>query len=536
MKFSLYIKATGIIATILLSLMTSGCGSSGNGGGSSQSANKIEAAFLRSASEFGIPYRILLAVAYLESGMSPESSSALYLAEGSSENVDSKELRFGQSAFGIPLDDFNFEEGEDTSGLEAQVRGYARYIREKLDRENIKLSVNPVTSEDKIQWLLKIAEFHRQSKINSSSLHALFSRELVQVLNNGFYWQDPNTKMTIRLNPEAPEIRISELSDRTKRSLNIFTQTGDAGAQKLQLLVLSQPQTNNPKNITFVHCPLTASACLAMQDYAEDETRLGAHFIVPNTMTPDVLDHAIQVRGLDEAVDITGTYGDTVQVNNSIVVMLTGNSGRYVDGVRLRANPTWVTEEQLQAAGLLVNRLCNILHNQNFNKVRECVATGGDLGINYWHQGKSKVYRWGDVADFDQTIFESYMQMPEQKGGVAFDFPGRRVQYRAGENINFSVNFDTSAKLLVLQRMVRCRDNRVVWFSEYSAQFNSVTRHGIQQKQIYDAGPNHNGDQFLRALVYRGTDELLGWATVKLQITNFDEEYDSVPTAPAECN
>lgn len=488
------------------------------------SMGKVEAAFLRSSNESGVPARLMLAISYLESRISPEYASAFYLEPGAEEAKVAKGLRLTQSAFGLPLSTFGLEQGADASKVEIQADKYGKWVKSKLI--DMKLDPHPTTSEDVVQWILRLAELHRDPKTNKSNFRALFAREVIHTLNQGFLWQDPRTGELLKFTKQDPSIKLSDLKPATKKQLELTTLTGDVpGTRYFQLGHTAQPKGNVPRRIEVIHCPLALSACLMLQDSSDDEVRIGAHFAIPDVIGPETLERVLQIHDLSEVVEITGNEGQVNEVKDAIVIMLTGNSGRYVDGVRLRANPEWLTEPQLQLLGTAINDICGEIHADNEEARAKCSAIEGKDAPIFYSQGNSKVYQWSQIADYEASIFSSYVKEPGRKAGTAFEFPDDRRQFHAGEPLSFALNFGNNARTLVLQRLVRCPDERLAWYSEVTVHPTSQVRWDFSNLIRWsDSGPNRNGEQFVRAMVYAAQDVLLGWATDSIHITEFEKD------------
>lgn len=530
-------KLVGLSVSFCCLATFAGCGQKKEKDDGGPAVGKAEAGFLRSANESGVPARLMLAVSYLESRISPEYATAFYLAPGSDDPKLAKGLRLTQSAFGLPLSTFGLEQGADASKVEVQADRYAKWVKSKLG--DLTLASHPTTSEDTVQWILRLAELHRDAKINKRNLQALFAREVINVLNEGFIWQDPRNGEVLRFPKEDPAIRLSDLTPATKKQLEIATVSGEVpGTRYFQLAHTAQPRGNVPRRVEVIHCPLALSACLMLQDSTDDEVRIGAHFAIPDVIGPEVVERVLQIHDTDEVVELTGNEGQVNEIKDAVVIMMTGNSGRYVDGVRLRANPSWLSESQLQMMGTAINDICGNLHQSNEDDRAKCIATEGRDGPTFYSQGNSKVYQWSQIADYDATIFNSYIREPGRKAGTAFEFPDQRHQYHAGESLNFALNFGSNAKMLVLQRLVRCPDQRLAWYNEVSVQTRTQGRLDFSPFLLhwYDSGPNNNGEQFLRAMVYGSSQkELLGWATDNVYITDFEKE-GVAPIAPAACD
>ena len=226
---------------------------------------------------------------------------------------------------------------------------------------------------------------------------------------------------------------------------------------------------------------------------------------------------------LDQLVQLVDVYQD------AMVVILVGNSGRYVQGKRIPAIPTWMTGNQLRLLGGLVNDICARLATDNKIDFNACISTGGANGVRFRNPA-GEDYRWGDIPDFDETIFKAHIS----NGGAlqdstAFEFAGERRQFNAGQKVPLTLRFGPRAKLIEIESLVRCSDQRVVWAPEQTVQVRSLTKRTIEVEKN-DSGPNDNGDHFFRARVLGVNGEVIGWAIDRIYLTNYEKAGNVAPS------
>ena len=199
---------------------------------------------------------------------------------------------------------------------------------------------------------------------------------------------------------------------------------------------------NIPTGILVTHCPFEVSTCLAMQNQKTENSsvvRLGAYYIIPSDT--ESLKRPIKILPHREPVKLTDPQGGIMTITNRIVIMLTGRSGRYVEGIRKHANPTWMTDYQLKQLGKLTDSICQLISSENSAaNLDKCKSFAGEQGVRVFH-GRGEVYRWGDVPDYDASLFKNYISNPETLDGlVTLNFPGNKL-YNAGDNVSVTTEF-----------------------------------------------------------------------------------------------
>jgi hypothetical protein len=511
------------------------CGPSkkaGNGEGAKPAP--VEAAFSLSARQGGIPVRFLMAVGYLESRLTPQNATANYVALDNATDPVARGTVMTQTAFGQTFEALGLDPAmEDSQALEVQIRAYSEWVRTQV--ASLNLPANPRTPEEKFYWIENLANLQRRGITQRRNVQILFARELIRVLNEGFVWQDPRDGSKIALDPETPPIDIEKFPENGRNWLTMVELDSQVGlsASFLPLASASWDDEfeNVPRRIEVIHCPLSLSGCLELQSRgAESDIHLAAHYVIPafvqSPKEKDIINKVVQIAEHKKALILTNNRGESYPVTDAIVIALVGNSGRLVAGERQPAEPTWFSDRQLRFLGQLVVDLCQYMSQKTPEAVRyeACIATTGDLGVQFRHQGDSEEYRWGDIPDFDRNIFEAYIRSPNGLGTeVAFEFDRSRREFRAGETVSFNVLFNAIAQQVKVERLARCRDGTTVWELVSNDDVRGKTRLPFQ-KVFFDGGPNRNGEQFFRARVYGQDSRLIGWHVNKVALRDYEKE------------
>ena len=501
----------GLTAVILL-----GCGGSqeenesGRGG-----MSPAQKAFALSSMEYKIPARFLVAVGFIESHLKPKKSNSIYNNKLIGPDI-------GQSAFGIARDELGILNGVSGDKLSVQVAAYSRWVSTKMSGG---LVFNIQDDDDKFSWVWFLAGLHRQD----DSTRILFAKELIEKLNSGFHWIDPDTQKVVPFQAENPPIDVSNLRSVSQKRLKLSQSPSPEDVPSAQFVVLRYQhdlkKEQVPNGIEVIHCPFSFSACIEMQTQkAElqeaDPFWLGAHYIIPQDHT--ISKNPLQIYLHKYAVPRINSEGGLSYSKDKIVVMLTGIPGRYISGNRSPANPTWLTPWQLQRMGYLVNDICLNLEKRNskveFNKCKKNTI--------FHHVEGDQVFKWGDISDYDFRIFNEYVQHRNLASGkVMFEFPGDRKIFSKEENVSLNLSFGLQAHHIQLERLIRCPNtNRVMW-TIVAKEDVRARKSLIFEKAIYDAGPNLNGTHYFRAKVYgkNGTlSELLGWDLSSVFIHDFE--------------
>lgn len=520
-----FLKNGALVLAAGTLLTLSACGNKPKGGGGGGApVGKVESAFLKAASENKIPARVLMATAYLESQLIPQMALANYVSIGSDEPTARGTL-VTETAFALTYAKLGLDPAAaESQTLEAQIAAYAKWLRAEIDGKGLTLNENPRDRDDLFHWIQTISKVQRNSLEGRQNVQILFAKELIDILNKGFTWQDPRNGETLRLQPEQREIKFSEFSQNGQNFFNLTELQGRFfGATYLPLAtVASSDFVNKPRRVEVIHCPLSLSGCLELQTRNEEsDVHLAAHYVIPQDKS--IFSEIIQVADHHEAVVVTNSTGEDVPVTDAIVVMLVGNSGRNISGKRMPANPTWFTYYQLDMMRYAIDKICDNLVSKPADGVTvnrdECIAPEGDNGVRFRQQGASEEYRWGDIADFDKTIFEAYFRNRSGlQESVAFEFPNKNRQFQAGGNIPLVMHVGPSAHNLEVERLTRCHNGTVVWETIRNRQVLGETKVTLNEI-LHDAGPNGNGQQFFRMRVYGRDGLLTGWAVDQVFLT-----------------
>ncbi len=528
MKWINFVCWTTVTAS--MSLLTA-CGSGKKSDDDSTPRGKIESAFFSASVESGVPMRLMMAVGYVESGLRPERSSALYLGGGQS-GID-----FGDSAFGLSFNDLALTKdvgagsAAPAGALESQVRAYGKFLKEKF--KSNALPVNAVTPEEKFRWIWRLAELHHGGDQLHRNLWSVFAHEMITTLNKGFEIKDVETGEIVKLEKETPEIKEDQLPKNLQQDLALDKYSADIHLASLFSLTSAQPieGVNQPKRVEVIHCPFSLSTCVDLQKKrSESSARLSAHYIIPRdeTAAPEGL-LVLQMARHSEPVELTDVNGKTEIVTNRIVIMLAGNSGRYVDGMRSYANSLWLTSYQLRLLGAAIREVCGALERPEGVNIAACVATSGDAGVLFRNQPAGN-YRWGDISDFDESIFYPYVANESgAASATTLETGDGRLTYDAGSPFTLIAKFQSGARRVEMERLIRCgdkTDKRIIWEPAGYPQIRNVTSKSFDFT-YYDAGPNGNGDQFFRAKVFGEGSKFLGWAIQQVQLRNVKEGSDS---------
>ena len=531
-----------IVSAIAISLFMSCQGKDSNTGGRGTHRGKVEASFHQAAQTYQVPVRILMAVAFNESGMSPKPITSAYGMQ--KEQIGTP---LGETAFGVSMETLGLDPEEPASHtLNIQINAYAKWLREALDREYLKFHPNPTTVIEKYDWIKILSLLHRDGMETRRNVQTLFALELMEKLNNGDKWQDPETGEILLLSKESPSLRIEDFPEEIRENLKIFSHDGDIFyAEYFELTYqATNDRLNTPTHFRIIHCPLTLSACLEMQnaDSTQENLKLNAHYIIPplkrkteseNNLAPFF--KALQVSQHQSAVLLTNQSGEIELVKDAIVIMLVGNSGRYDQGIRTNANPKWFTKPQLEMMGKVIHSVCSLLvqNNDPGINIEDCQAPGKTGGVRFSLQNAYQGYQWGNIPDFDHSIFETYIRSPEKLEGEAlFSFHNPDKIYAAGQTIAFDITFIKGANRVVIEYLGRCPDSKLVWSIKNSDSVRNSNSERYQFK-LYQKGPNHNGKHFLRALIYKNKD-LTGWAIDDFFITRY-ESNDTVLADTRDC-
>ena len=485
----------------------------------------IEAAFATAARTHNLPQRMIMAVGYLESGLNPTASTASYDGRIVGPAI-------GDSAFGIDRAALGLNSDAEPS-LENQIDAYARWLRSQLTG----LETLPTSSDDKFTWLVQIGNAHRGEQF--TNVRAVFLRELIDTMNEGFTWKDPVDGSIRQFAKENPPIDPEKLLQMNRNLMDLFVQP--ANSQFADLFPEIRPNVNpgegiRPRGIVINHCPFSLSACLKMQLSEQDgrQMYLGAHYFIP----PEEKSYpkAIQISLENNPVPYLDQLGARLE-SDRVIITLVGKSGYIDKGVRRQANPRWLTKWQLQTLGTLVENVCQRLSRRLPEPditLEDCRTVGKGI-LFQTSEGRSQ-QKWGDIADFDEPIFTSHIKkFTDTHEGVSFSENGKTSQ---SSPISINLDFLANAKAVVLQQLVRCQDNRLRWYSFLSRPVGSQTTFAYPYP-VDDPGPNGNGEHFFRAKVYGppgedGHHKILGWDITSVFLKDYDAQ--GTPYLEDACN
>ena len=524
--------AIGRLALALLVCSTNGCGSKKSGSsGDDGSLTPLATAFTRAAQDSGVPRRLLLATGYLESRLSAQNATANYANITGGKAAVARGTLLTQTAFGKTLKDLGLDPSKPESGhLDVQVAAYAHWVQSKLKTAGASLTAEPVTPDDKYHWLANMAQLQREGLEERRNVQILFARELIQILNTGFVWQDESSGEKLELSKEPVPIAVASFASNGQAWFKLSEPSSPIfGVSYLPLVTVPLGEfVNKPKHIEIIHCPLTLSACLELQTRTkESDIHLAAHYIIPpiDPAFDATLNKVLQVADHKQVLIVTDHKGVNAPVDDAIVIMLVGNSGRMLAGTRQPALPNWFSDLQLRAMGQLVNDVCTLLSQQDATVNRDlCRSISDDQGVHFRYQEKSEEYRWGDIADFDPTIFAAYVKSPGGLGTeIKFSFPPGIHQSRAGDQLAISLLFDSTARTLELERLNRCPSGKVVWEPLQTLQVRGLTALALSQA-FHDSGPNRSGAQFFRIRAYGKDSHLIGWSIDEVLQRDYESE------------
>ncbi len=511
------------LLSLFMPLALLGCGSTSSSGGSNGPAyGDIERNFRQAALEHNIPPELLLAVAYNESRISSKKVSTSY-----SNQERRLGLAIGETAFGLSYQTLALPPTSSSENLETQINAYSKWVSKRLEQKKIDLPSNLANADTLYDWVWQLALLHRNGNDNRKNVQIVFASELIETLNQGFTWQDDSSSERITLPARNPPISSDAFSKPIQRNLQLDLQKSEIFS--VDYMQLSYEQTsserNDPEAIRVIHCPFSLSACLEIQNRESDtdEIRLQAHYIIPADQS--LVENHLKVRQHRSPVLLTNNKGQTELIQNAVIIMLVGNSGRYVEGVRLDAVPTWYSNYQLKNLGKIIQGSCELMRQDNPDiDLATCRSPGIPGGVQFQTQGNSEQFHLGDIADFDKDIFWTYVQNPDELGGqVAFNFPVSNRSFQAGNPINFQLQFITGTAKTTIELLQRCENDKLVWTTLQTGFIRNSSQANLQLN-LFSQGPNQNGQHFLRAQVFDQNNVLKGWAIESIFLNGYDSE------------
>jgi len=509
-----------ITTCVALTAALHACGArKGDTSASAPSMNEFERAMAKQADAHGIPLRFMLAVAMYESNITSQPSRIPYVGQ------DRKSLGFtvAETAFGVSRATLGLTDADTGDDFMVQASAYAAWIGGQV--KDLKLNANPQTAEEKYNWLWQLANLHRLGDEYTRENRVIWATGLMNLMNNGHVWQDASGKNRVVLAKENPPMDVMNFPNEGQKWMTLNLEQGELrNTKQLELITHPGNQVNTPTHIEVIHCPLNLSACIEIQNATDgqDDARLRTHYIIPQDDT--IVSRPLQTSPHEFAVEHTNNDGSSRLIDDAIVIMLVGNSGRYDrNGVRVNANPTWFTPWQLKEMGKLAHRICQVItQSSEATSVSDCLNSRHENGIRFHFQHpQAESYKWGEIPDFDEIIFNQYVKDTNTDGEAVFEFPNAAKRVDAGDEFEFSVRFPVTSRRVVIERAVRCPNQKIVWATTQSIAVNAKSKKTFNY-EIYDGGPNGDGHYFLRALAYDNDENLVGWAVDDLFVENFD--------------
>jgi hypothetical protein len=524
---------------ITLGLFLMHCGSSGKGpAGGAHVAQPINSAFLEASRKNGIPMDVLKAVAFYETGLNAKASSAPYFQLGEDSSANLLNLHSADTAFGLSQAELGIDPS-DQATIPVQIHAYAEWIA--THTKDLQLPNAIRKDDDVFLWLWAMAKLHRPGDEAREVVWPLWVRGVMAKMNTGALWQSPSEKVELpargtplrveKLPPESASYLLNEIGFGISDLPGVATRLG---------LVDIDPSRQTPKKIVITHCPLNITSCIDLQ--VSDQPKgvyLGAHFIIPQESS-DPIEDAIpyQVNDLERPVRVTNSFGVAEYLQDTVVIMLAGQSGHYVEGVREYVNPTWYSAKQLNQMSLVVKSVCKLLTRKYPGEVNEnqCRANEGANSLRFIHQGERPNFRFGDIPDFDTKIFTSFLNtaigsiltMSEIK------FVANRNQFSSSESVEIQVSVGSEIDYISVERAVRCPNQSIAWETYSNEPTKPNERSRRYSLRVADAGPNANGEHFLRVLLYSGrsgTAVLSSWGLKSFYLKDYNDRY--MPPAKA---
>lgn len=540
------------IWSLSLLISVAGCGQGGKKKSSGPSNRPVSDAISQASHESGVPVEIIASTVYYESGVSAEVASAPLTGDSSNTQMG---LSFAETAVGLSKDElFSVYEQmpSDADKLPVQIVAYGKWLKSKLSESGFSLSSNQRSAEEvTYRWVWALSRLHRPGDELSRPLQYVWTEGLVRQMNEGFIWQDSKTKEELNYPPRKPLIKSS---DRPVEMGHFGLITDEADIRRATRIYLpsenSQTTKNRPRKILVTHCPFNFAACLQLQDSGASGAgiRMGAHYLIPappalsssnvtdlpaggfGSYEKDILSGPVQVLSHSSTAVRTNSNGVNEEINDTIVVMLVGQSGRYVNGIREQANPTWYTSEQLHDFGVTVASICFVLAENGVNAA-QCKSDRAADGIRF--QGVEKSYDsywWGDVVDFERDVFMGFLEGSDGLPSAAVDLEmvSNKPSYEAGETITLRARFSTLTAKINFQQSVRKRDGSLVWEVIRSENVRHQNNFQIDLR-AFDGGPNGDGKHYLRAVAVDRDGVFLGWDVASFFLRNFDASYQGLP-------
>ena len=125
--------------------------------------------------------------------------------------------------------------------------------------------------------------------------------------------------------------------------------------------------------------------------------KLEAHYVVP--ANHDVLGGPVQIARHTRAVKLTDHQGNHRVVDNAVVVMLVGSSGRLDEGYRIDANPRWLGKQQIVDLTSIIGSVCQLFVREGSSTLDDCLSIAVDRPRKerelLFQKPIGASYRWG---------------------------------------------------------------------------------------------------------------------------------------------
>ncbi len=506
------------LPSLMVVLLISSCG--GDKKHSKPSAPRygpLAQTFSNAAQAHQIPMNILLAVAYKESGLNAEPSRVAYEGgQGGGSAMQGPSM--AQTLVGVSFRSLGLTESA-ANDPEAQLNAYGAWVQEKLKQQHIQLSPSIRKNDDIYDWIWQLARLHHPEVMASKNVPILFAREMMQILNKGFLWQDAATRERIELLPLTPKLETTSFSAPVQANLRLDTRTSELFfVDYLQLTYAQESEViNHPRRIIVTHCPFSLSTCLGTED--QNMVSMQAHYVIPSNQ--GVLEKPIKVLQHKSPVSLTRTTGELETITDAIVIMLVGNSGRFIEGKREQSDPSWYSKEQLMNMGKVIAGVCQMLSREEAGVDYQRCRTEN---VSFQSTPFDGSFHFGDIPDFDPSIFWSFVQNPEGlDGDVDIQLPANQKLFASGSPVPFKLGFITGTAKLEVELLERCPTGKTVWSTLQTHYVRNIGTKNIEVT-LFDQGPNSNGQHFIRVLAFDPQGKLLGWAVQDFFLKDFDKE------------
>ena len=504
-------KRECLFAIIVLFALTclNNCGPDSEENNSYTPLSVAESSFNEASEQYKIPKKILALTAFVESG---GFDNTFELWEG--QNLKPSQL--GRSLFGLTPSQVTFNEKDTENTWKNQISNYAHWLNGQVTLSQLPKKILSV--QDKFKWIWAVAKVHRSHK----NTQAVFAHELIKSFNKGAQFAIYSVKEKMTILPDKTPLDLGKLDFYARRSLRIETQRGELLFARRMILPRSSAsiKSQNATGIEIIHCPKKLSACLEMQFLADSPASLQTHYIIPQD---DEISGVLQVNLHDEAVRYRNKEGQLVYRDGRIVIMLVGESGIFKSGKRSESRPLWLTKWQIKKMGKLIRELCYEMGQKNSSSeeeassfYQECIQNEEKVRYQTM-QNPSKAY-WGDLPDYDQTLFTSYKKSLDSSEEASFlPTHGGTKLIQAGSPFSLRLSFHQSIAHVEIEQLYKCSDGSFRWALLSSDSIHN--KNSLEKtKTLWNLGPNGDGKHFFRMKVYSDTGSFLGWDIQQLEV------------------